>query len=80
MTNKLDIKAYMSTLAANGDFHNVSLPDKPLLSLMVYNFTPHGSKIARLYIGRKVEALAMLCLANENDLYSIIEIFDYRDN
>ncbi len=39
MTNEFDLKIYMSTLAVNGTFHNVGLPDKPLPEMMAQDFT-----------------------------------------
>jgi alcohol dehydrogenase (NADP+) len=39
MTNEFDLKTYMSTLAVNGTFHNVGLPDKPLPEMMAQDFT-----------------------------------------
>ena len=33
MTHEFDLAAYMSTLAVNGTFHNVGLPDQPLPQL-----------------------------------------------
>lgn len=40
MTNEFDLKTYMSTLAVNGTFHNVGLPDKPLPEMMAQDFAP----------------------------------------
>ncbi|KAA8572674.1 hypothetical protein EYC84_003267 [Monilinia fructicola] len=38
MTHEFDLGSYMSTLAVNGEFHNVGLPDKPLPRLMAQDF------------------------------------------
>ncbi len=41
MTNEFDMKTSMSTLAVNGEFHNVGLPDKPLPEMMARDFAPN---------------------------------------
>ena len=38
MTNEFNLQDYMSTLAVNGEFHNVGLPDKPLPQMMAAIF------------------------------------------
>lgn len=63
----------MSTLAVNGTFHNVGLPDKPLPALMAQDFVPNGSQIGGSHIGSRVEMLAMLKLASEKEIKPYIE-------
>jgi alcohol dehydrogenase (NADP+) len=79
MTNEFDLKTYMSTLAVNGEFHNVGLPDKPLPQMMAQDFAPNGSKIAGSHIGSRPEALAMLKLASEKGLHPMIETIDISE-
>ena len=76
MTNEFDLKTYMSTLAVNGEFHNVGLPDKPLPQMMV---APNGAKITGSHIGSRPEALAMLRLASEKQLRPMIETMDISE-
>jgi alcohol dehydrogenase (NADP+) len=73
MTNEFDMKTYMSTLAVNGKFHNVGLPDKPLPKIIARDFAPNGSKICESHIGSEVEALATLKLASEKNIHPMIE-------
>lgn len=80
MTDKFDIKTYLKTLAVNGEFHNVGLPDNPLPSLMAQDFAPNGTKIAGSHIGSKAEALAMLQLASEKNLHPMIETIDISED
>ena len=73
MTHTFNLKEYMSTLAINGEFHNVGLPDKPLPAMMAQDFTPNGSKMGGSHIGNRPEALAMLKLASEKEIHPVIE-------
>jgi alcohol dehydrogenase (NADP+) len=79
MTNEFDLKTYMSTLAVNGAFHNVGLPDKPLPEMMAQDFTSNGSSIGGSHIGSKKEALEMLKLASEKNLHPMIEQIDISE-
>ena len=79
MTNEFDMQAYMSTLAVNGEFHNVGLPDKPLPELKAFDFAPNGSKIAGSHIGSRKECLAMLKLASDKGLHPMIETIDISE-
>lgn len=79
MTNEFDLKTYMSTLAVNGEFHNVGLPDKPLPQMMAQAFTPNGSKMGGSHLGNREEALAMLKLASEKKLKPMIETIDISE-
>lgn len=79
MTNEFDLSTYMSTLAVNGEFHNVGLPDKPLPQMMAQDFAPNGAKIAGSHIGSRPEALAMLKLASEKGLHPMIETMDISE-
>ena len=63
MTHEFNLTEYMSTLAVNGTFHNVGLPDKPLPSLMAQDFAPNGANIGGSHIGSRPEMLKMLKLA-----------------
>jgi len=73
MTNEFDMQAYLSTLAVNGEFHNVGLPDKPLPQMQAQIFTTNGSKIGGSHLGSKKEAIEMLKLAGEKNLHPMIE-------
>ena len=79
MTNEFDLSTYMSTLAVNGTFHNVALPNKPLPQMMAQDFAPNGAKIEGSYIGSRPEALAMLKLASEKGLHPMIETIDISE-
>ena len=79
MTHEFDLKTYMSTLAVNGEFHNVGLPDKPLPEIMAQQFTSNGSKIGGSHIGSKKEALEMLKLASEHNIHPMIEQIDISE-
>ncbi|MCJ1304232.1 hypothetical protein MMC08_007044 [Hypocenomyce scalaris] len=73
MTHTFDLPEYMSTLAVNGTFHNVGLPDKPLRPLRAQDFAPNGAAISGSHIGSRPEMLAMLELASEKDIRPMIE-------
>jgi len=79
MTNEFDLSTYMSTLAVNGEFHNVGLPDKPLPQMMAQDFAPNGAKIAGSHIGCRTEALAMLKLASEKGIKPMVETIDISE-
>jgi len=73
MTHEFDMQTYLSTLAINGEFHNVGLPDQPMPQMMAQVFTSNGSKIGGSHIGSKAEAIEMLQLASEKNLHPMIE-------
>lgn len=79
MTHEMPVKEYMSTLAVNGTFHNVGLPDEPLPKMMAQDFAPNGSQIAGSHIGSRVEALSMLKLASEKKVKPFIETIDISE-
>ena len=79
MTNEFDMQTYLSTLAVNGTFHNVGLPDKPLPKMMAQDFAPNGCKIGGSHIGSRPEALAMLKLASEKKIHPMIETIDISE-
>ena len=76
MTHTFDLSSYMSTLAVNGTFHNVGLPDSPLPKMMAQDFAPNGASIGGSHIGSRPELLAMLKLASEKNLKPYIETID----
>jgi alcohol dehydrogenase (NADP+) len=76
MTHSFNLSDYMSTLAVNGVFHNVGLPDKPLPQMRAQDFCPNGAAISGSHIGSRPEALAMLKLASEKGIKSWIETID----
>jgi alcohol dehydrogenase (NADP+) len=61
---------HMSTLAVNGTFHNVGVPDKPLPEMRAQDFCPNGAAMSGRHIGNRTEALAMLQLASELNVRS----------
>ena len=73
MTNEFKLRDYMSTLAVNGTFHNVGLPDKPLPQLSAQDFVPNGCKIGASHIGSRPEMLKMLKLAADKGLKPMVE-------
>ena len=79
MTNEFNLQEYMSTLAVNGEFHNVGLPDKPLPQIMAQDFAPNGSKIGGSHIGSRPEMIAMLKLASEKGLKPYIQTIDISE-
>lgn len=79
MTNEFNIQEYMSTLAVNGEFHNVGLPDKPLPEMKAFDFAPNGSKMGGSHIGSKAEAEEMLKLASEKGIHPMIETIDISE-
>ena len=79
MTNEFNLKDYMSTLAVNGTFHNVGLPDKPLPSLMAQDFISNGVHIGGSHIGSRPEMLAMLKLAAERKIKPMVETIDISE-
>lgn len=79
MTDEFDLGSYMSTLAVNGEFHNVGLPDKPLPQLMAQDFVSNGCKIGASHIGSRKEAQAMLQLAADKKIKPMIETIDISE-
>jgi len=79
MTNEFNIQEYMSTLAVNGEFHNVGLPDEPLPEMKAFDFAPNGSKMGGSHIGSKKEAQEMLKLASEKGIHPMIETIDISE-
>lgn len=79
MTHTFKLSDYMSTLAVNGDFHNVGLPDKPLPQMMAQDFAPNGSKISGSHIGSRPEMLAMLKMASDKNIKPYIETLDISE-
>lgn len=73
MTNEFELGDYMSTLAVQGEFHNVGLPDKPLPEIMAQMFASNGGKLTGSHLGSRPEALAMLKLASEKNIHPMIE-------
>jgi len=79
MTHTFNLTEYMSTLAVNGTFHNVGLPDKPLPQLMAQDFVSNGCSIGASHIGSRPEMEAMLKLAADKKLEPIIETLDISE-
>ena len=78
-TNLFNISDYMSTLAVNGSFHNVGLPDKPLPQLSAFDFASNGSTMGGSHIGSRPEMLQMFKLASEKKLKPIIETLELSE-
>lgn len=79
MTHEFKLSDYMSTLAVNGTFHNVGLPDKPLPQMMAQDFAPNGAAISGSHIGSRPEMIAMLKLASEKSIKPMIETMDISE-
>jgi len=79
MTHEFDLSQYMSTLAVNGTFHNVGLPDKPLPQMMAQDFAPNGAKIGGSHLGSRPEMLDLLKLASERGIHPMIETIDISE-
>ena len=79
MTNTFNIQEYMSTLAINGEFHNVGLPDEPLPQMMAQDFAPNGCKMGGSHIGNRPEMLAMLKLASEKEIKPYVQTLDISE-
>ncbi len=62
------MKAYVSTMVVNGTFHNVGLSDKPLPSMMAFDFMGGGYNIGASHIGSRSEMLQMLQLASRQNI------------
>ena len=76
MTHQFDLSQYMSTLAVNGTFHNVGLPDEALPQIKAQSFTPNGCSIGGSHIGSRPEMIAMLKLASDKKLKPLVETLD----
>lgn len=66
----------MSTLAVNGTFHNVGLPDEPLPQMKAQDFAPNGAQIGASHIGSRPEVLDMLKLASEKNIQPYIQTLE----
>ncbi|KAL8827876.1 MAG: hypothetical protein Q9191_002924 [Dirinaria sp. TL-2023a] len=73
MTHHFNVGEYMSTLAVNGTFHNVGVPDGPLPQLTVNDYMANGCSTAASHIGSRPEMLKMLKLAVDKNLHPIVE-------
>ncbi|KAI9836755.1 MAG: hypothetical protein M1837_003243 [Sclerophora amabilis] len=80
MTHTFNMNDYMSTLAVNGVFHNVGLPDKPLPPLMAQDFAPNGCAISGSHIGSRPEVLAMLKLVSNANIKSWVQTIDISED
>lgn len=76
MTHTFDLSSMLGTLAVNGEFHNVGLPDEPLPQIMAQNFAPNGCKIGGSHIGSRPEMLRMLKLVVDKNLKPMVETLD----
>ncbi|MCJ1241125.1 hypothetical protein MMC14_009129 [Varicellaria rhodocarpa] len=79
MTHTFNLQEYMSTLAVNGTFHNVGLPDEPLPKMMAQDFAPNGANIGGSHIGSRPEMIQMLDLAAKNRIEPYIETVDISE-
>jgi alcohol dehydrogenase (NADP+) len=73
MTHQFDIGEYLSLCKVNGSFHQVAVPEEPLPQFQTQVFMKNGSSIGASHIGSRPECLAMLKLAAEKKLFSIVE-------
>ena len=79
MTNEFNLSEYMSTLAINGVFHNVGLPDKPLPAMRAQDFCPNGAAISGSHIGSRPEVLSMLKLVSDKKIESWVDTIDISE-
>ncbi|KAI9754685.1 MAG: Rho GTPase [Chaenotheca gracillima] len=79
VTDTFNMTDYMGTLAVNGTFHNVGLPDKPLPQISAFDFMSNGCSIGGSHIGSRPEVLAMLKLASTANLKSWVETIDISE-
>ena len=79
MTHTFNLQEYMSTLAVNGTFHNVGLPDEPLPKMMAQDFAPNGATIGGSHIGSRPEMIQMLDLAAKNNIEPYVETIDISE-
>jgi alcohol dehydrogenase (NADP+) len=78
-TQHLDLPAYLSTLRANGEFHNVGIPDEPLPQIKAFDMVPNGCKIGASHLGNRPEMLEMLQLAADKRITPMIETVDISE-
>lgn len=78
-THKMDLKQYMSTLKAGGDFHMVGLGDEPLPSLMPAHFTTNGARITGSHLGNHQEMVEMLQLAADKGVRPVVQTLDISE-
>jgi alcohol dehydrogenase (NADP+) len=78
-TDKFNLAEYFSTLKVNGTFHMVGFPDNPLPKLMAQDFAPNGCFLGASHIGNRPEMLAMLELANKQNIKSWVETIDISE-
>ncbi|KAH7024065.1 hypothetical protein EDB80DRAFT_745735 [Ilyonectria destructans] len=78
-TERFDMTAYMSTLAVNGTFHNVGLPDKPLPTMSAFDFMPGATTCPSTISGSRPEMLHMLQLASETKTKSWVQTMDISE-
>lgn len=76
MTHTFNLVEYMSTLAVNGTFHNVGLPDQPLPQIQAQALTVNGAQIGASHIGSRPEMISMLKLASEKEVKPYIQTVD----
>lgn len=69
----------MSTLAVNGTFHNVGLPDQPLPQIQAQALTVNGASIGASHIGSRPEMISMLKLASEKEIKPYIQTVDVSE-
>lgn len=79
MTNEFKLSDYMSTLAINGAFHNVGLPDKPLPQIHAFDFVSNGAALSGSHIGSRPEMIKMLNLASSQNIKSWVETIDISE-
>ncbi|KAI0543639.1 NADPH-dependent medium chain alcohol dehydrogenase [Xylaria curta] len=77
--DKFNMKDYMSTLAVNGTFHHVGLPDKPLPTMSAFDYMPGGYSMSVSHIGNRVEMQQMLKLASEMKITSWVQTIDISE-
>ncbi|KIW34865.1 uncharacterized protein PV07_01612 [Cladophialophora immunda] len=73
MTHQFNVPDYLSLCSIGGAFHQLGVPDAPLPPLSIPALIINGCAISGSHIGNRPECLAMLKLAEQKQLFPMIE-------
>lgn len=79
MTDRFDLKTYLSTLKVSGEFHMVGLPDQPLPEMMAQTFAGNAAKLTGNHLGNNQEMNDMLKLAADKGIKAWVEAIDISE-